>query len=286
MIAVKHNNSIGIIQNLKGFLDENGESLIELMSEIGIETLQVLVNESSCHLLSKENAEKLLKMVEGKLRITSLWAGWHSGNSVWNFVEGPSTLGIVPEHTRAARMKELKADIDFANLLGVKNVATHVGFIPEQPCYAEYQGVVDAVAELADYCGKYGMHFNFETGQETPVTLMRTIADIGRENLGVNLDPANLIVYGRANPIDAIDIYGNRIRSVHVKDGNYPKDDYHKLGKQVVVGEGTVNFPVFLPKLLDSGYKGDLYIEHEISGRDEERINDIKNTVKFIKSLM
>ena len=283
---MKYTNSIGIIQNLNGFFEGDGEELVDLMVDTGIETIQVLINESSCHLMSEENAEKLLKMVDGKLRITSLWAGWHSGVSVWNFVEGPSTLGIVPEHTRAARMAEIKKDIAFASYLEVKDVASHVGFIPEQPCYPEYRGVVDAVAEIADYCEKYGMHFNFETGQETPVTLMRTMADTGRDNLGVNLDPANLIVYGRANPIDAIDIYGDKIRGIHVKDGNYPRGDYHRLGKQVVVGEGAVNFPVFLPKLLASGYKGDLYIEHEISGRDEERVNDIKKTVKFIKSLM
>ena len=281
---MKYNNSIGIIQNLNGFLCDNGEELVDLMVETGIETLQVLINETSCHLLTEENAKKLLNMTAGKLRITSLWAGWHTGVSVWNFLEGPSTLGIVPEHTREARMKELKADIDFASLLGVKDVASHVGFIPEQPCYPEYQGVVDAVAELADYCKKYGMSFNFETGQETPVTLMRTMADTGRDNLGVNLDPANLIVYGRANPIDAIDIYRDKIRGVHVKDGNYPKDDYRKLGKQAIVGEGAVNFPVFLPKLLDSGYKGDLYIEHEIKDRD--RAEDIKKTVKYIRNLM
>ena len=283
---MKYNNSIGIIQNLKGFFDENGDSLVDLMVETGIETLQILVNESSCHLMTEENAKKLLKMVEGKLRITSLWAGWHSGISVWNFIEGPSTLGIVPEHTRSARMAELKADIDFANLLGVKDVASHVGFIPEQPCYPEYKGVVEAVKELAEYCEKYGIHFNFETGQETPVTLMRTIFDTGKNNLGVNLDPANLIVYGRANPIDAIDIYKNKIRGVHIKDGNYPKDDYHKLGKQVVVGEGSVNFPIFLPKLLASGYRGDLYIEHEISGREAERIDDIRKTIKYVKSFL
>ena len=203
---------------------------------------------------------------------------------MWNFIEGPTTLGIVPEETREARIAELKRDIDFAHLLGVKDVATHVGFIPEQPCYPEYRGVVDAISTLADYCANYGISFNFETGQETPTTLMRTIHDTGRSNLGINLDPANLIVYGRANPIDAIGIYGDKIRGVHVKDGNYPKDDYYKLGKQMPVGEGAVNFPVFLPKLIESGYKGDLYIEHEISGRD--KANDIRNTVALIKGIL
>lgn len=277
-------NSIGIIQNLKGFFEPNGTELIDMMVDAGLQTLQVLINESSYHLMTPKNADALLKKVDGKLRITSLWGGWHTGNSVWDFVKGPKTLGIVPEETRKARLAELKLDADFAHLLGVKDMANHVGFIPEQPCYTEYPGVIDAISEIADYCGKYDISFNFETGQETPVTLMRAMQDTQRSNLGVNLDPANLIVYGRANPIDAIDIYGNKIRGVHIKDGNYPKDDYYKLGKQVPVGEGSVNFPVFLPKLLESGYTGDLYIEHEISGRD--RAEDVKNTVKYIKSIL
>ena len=125
---------------------------------------------------------------------------------------------------------------------------------------------------------------NFETGQETPTTLMRLFQDVGADNLGVNLDPANLIMYGRGNPVDAIDIYGDKIRGVHVKDGDYPKDDYHNLGKERVVGEGSVNYPVYLPKLLKSGYKGDLYIEREISG--EQQLVDITKTVTYIKKIM
>ena len=277
-------NSIGLIQNLKSFFEPNGDEIIDMMVDAGIETLQVLINDTSCDLLTAQNAESLLKKTEGKLKITSVWGGWHTGGAVWNFVEGPSTLGIVPEELRKARLAELKLDADFANLLGVKDMANHVGFIPEQPCYPEYRGVVDAISEIADYCAKYGISFNFETGQETPVTLMRTIKDTGRTNLGVNLDPANLIVYGRANPIDAIDIYGDKIKGVHIKDGLYPKEDYYKLGKQVPVGEGAVNFPIFLPKLIKSGYKGDLYIEHEMSNRD--RAEDIKKTVKYIRSLI
>ena len=277
-------NKIGIIKNLASFFSDGRDELIALMEEIGIETLQVLINEESAHLLTKEYAEELLSLIDGRIRVTSLWAGWHTGVTKWNFVDGPSTLGIVPEHTRDVRMAELKRDIDFAGYLGVTDVATHVGFIPEQPCYAEYPGVVEAIRELANYAGQYGMSFNFETGQETPTTLMRTIHDTGCENLGVNLDPANLIVYGRANPCDAIDIYGSKIRGVHVKDGNYPSGDYYRLGRQTPVGEGSVNFPVFLPKLIASGYKGDLYIEHEISGRDAAE--DIRKTVILIKEIL
>lgn len=280
---MSYNNSIGIIQNIKGFFDEQEKNLIDQMVDAGIESVQLLANCDSLHLMTEENAQKLLKMTEGKLKITSFWAGWSSPD-VWNFVDGPATLGLVPAAYRAKRIDEIKNGIEFARLLGVHDVATHVGFVPETPTLDGYRDVVSAVKYLADYCAKYDMFFNFETGQETPVTLMRLFSDIGAENLGVNLDPANLILYGRGNPVDAIDIYGSKIRGVHVKDGDYPKDDFYKLGNERVVGEGSVNYPVFLPKLLKSGYKGDLYIEREITG--QKRADDIKKTITYIKSLM
>lgn len=278
-----YNNKIGIIQNLKYFFDEKEKGLLDQMVDAGLQTVQVLVNDESLHLMNDENAEKLLKMLDGKLQVTSFWCGW-SGPNVWNFVDGPGTLGLVPEAYRAIRIEELKKGAHFANRLGVRDMATHVGFVPEQPCYQGYRELVAAISHISDYCAQFDISFNFETGQETPVTLMRLFSDVGAENLGVNLDPANLIMYGRANPVDAIDIYGDKVRGVHVKDGDYPKGDFHKLGKERVVGEGSVNYPVFLPKLLKNGYKGDLYIEREITG--EERAEDVKKTITYIKTLM
>ena len=280
---MKYNNSIGIIQNLCHFFNEEEKDLLDQMVDAGLETVQVLANDVSLHLMTEENADKLLKMLDGKLKITSFWGGW-SGRNIWNFSEGPTTLGLVPLEFRKQRMIDLKNGADFAKRLGVHDMATHVGFVPENPCDTLYDGLVDTIKEIADYCGERDLNFNFETGQETPVALMRLFADVGRSNLGVNLDPANLILYGKANPIDALDIYGDKVRGVHVKDGNYPSGDFHSLGHEKVVGEGSVNFPVFLPKLLSMGYKGDLYIEREITGA--ERCEDIKKTIKYVKSLM
>ncbi len=276
---MKYKNKIGIIQDIKTFFEDN--TLVDFLVSIGIETLQLVSHDVS--LMTDENADKLLKMTEGKLKITSVWCGW-SGPQVWNFVDGPGTLGLVPAAYRGIRLAELKKGADFAQRLGVQNLATHVGFIPEQPCYEGYRDLVSAVRDIARYCKAKDLYFNFETGQETPVTLMRVFSDVGEDNLGINFDPANLILYGRGNPIDAIDIYCDKIRGIHVKDGDYPKEDFHKLGRERVVGEGSVNFPVFLPKLLDGGYEGDLYIEHEI--KDADRAEDVKKTVKYIKELM
>lgn len=275
-------NRIGIIRGLDLFFKEGIEKEIDRLVSIGIETVQIIANDLS--LMTDEKIGELRALIDGKLEITSVWAYWMYGcTDVWDFVDGPDTLGIVPEAYRGIRLEALKKCADYAEKLGVHNMATHFGFIPEQPSYANYRGVVSAIRGLAQYCAAKDISLNFETGQETPTTLMRVIQDTGMDNLGVNLDPANLIMYGRANPIDALGIYGSRIKGVHIKDGDYPKDDFYKLGKERVVGEGSVNFPVFLPKLLKSGYKGDLYIEREITG--EQQFIDIEKTVLYIKGL-
>lgn len=277
---MKFTNGIGVIQELGHLLTE-GEERVRLLTEAGIDCIQI--NNWNTSLCTEENAKRVVELLDGKVRISSFWAGW-SGPQVWDFVDGPVTLGLVPIAWQAQRLSELKIEADFAQRLGVHDMATHVGFVPEQPVYSGYRELVCAVRNIAAYCKQRDLFFNFETGQETPVTLMRLFSDVGADNLGINLDPANLILYGRGNPVDALDIYADRIRGIHVKDGDYPSGDFHKLGEERVVGEGSVNYPIFLPKLLKNGYRGDLYIEREISG--EQQIKDIQKTVLYVKELM
>jgi len=274
--GVDNNIDIGIIIQLGQVLKYGVEDMLDL----GLNCCQV-----SCwqmELYNKENAEKLMEIVKDKIKITSLWAGW-SPPAIWNFVDGPLTLGLVPREYRAQRMQELKKGADFANMLGITDVTTHMGFIPENPATTEYRETVIAIREVASYCKRYGQYLNFETGQETPVALMRTIEDVGLDNSGVNLDPANLLLYGKANPLDAVDIYKEKIRGVHVKDGMYPTDG-HNLGKEMPVGEGRVNFPQLIRKLESYGYKGPYIIEREISG-PKQREDIIKARDFLLKEL-
>jgi len=274
--GVDNNIDIGVIIQLGQVLKYGVEDMLDL----GLNCCQV-----SCwqmELYNKENAEKLMEIVKDKIKITSLWAGW-SPPAIWNFVDGPLTLGLVPREYRAQRMQELKKGADFANMLGITDVTTHMGFIPENPATTEYRETVIAIREVASYCKRYGQYLNFETGQETPVALMRTIEDVGLDNSGVNLDPANLLLYGKANPLDAVDIYKEKIRGVHVKDGMYPTDG-HNLGKEMPVGEGRVNFPQLIRKLESYGYKGPYIIEREISG-PKQREDIIKARDFLLKEL-
>ena len=261
------NVDIGIIVQLKHVLENGVDNILEL----GLNACQI--NCWNAELYTPENAEKLKEIVKDKVKITSLWAGW-SPPAVWNFIDGPLTLGLVPREYRAQRINELKKGADFANMLGITDVTTHMGFIPENPATTEYRETVVAVREVGAYCKRNNLYFNFETGQETPVTLMRTIEDTGLDNLGVNLDPANLLLYGKANPVDAVDIYGDKIRGIHVKDGMYPTNG-HSLGKEMPIGEGLVNFPKLIKTLQKYNYNGPYIIEREISG-PQQKIDIIK----------
>jgi sugar phosphate isomerase/epimerase len=193
------------------------------------------------------------------------------------------TLGLVPSAFRHERLKMLMRGADFAVQIGTTDLVTHVGFIPENPNEPEYKSLVAALRYLVRYCQERGLYFLFETGQETPVTLLRTIEDIGLPNLGINLDPANLILYGKANPVDALDVFGKYVRGVHAKDGLYPTTG-SELGKEVPLGEGKVNFPALVAKLLSLGVPEALTIEREISG--EAQIRDILMAKNLLESLI
>ena len=168
------------------------EDKIRQVHENGFETCQICCWNGAW--LTDEAADRIRALCETyHVEISTFWCGW-SGPGVWDFAEGPLTLGLVPPEYRFARMEELKRGSDFAKRLGTENIATHVGFLPEVSGSGEYRSVVAALKHVAHYVKANGQYFLFETGQETPVTLLRTIEDIGTDNLGINLDPANLVL--------------------------------------------------------------------------------------------
>ncbi len=205
------------------------------------------------------------------------------GRMVWNFYEGPQTIGIIPPDTRNARIRALKLAADVAHDCGIPAVLTHCGFIPENPNDPLYPEAVNAVREVAGHCNEQGRLFLCETGQETPITLLRMIQDVGLENVFVNLDLANLILYGKGNPVDAMDVLGSRVRGIHAKDGLFPTDPKN-LGKEVPIGEGKVNFPAVLERLKQANYKGAMTIEREIPGDQQKR--DIARSKLFLEKMI
>ena len=267
---------LGCMVHLKSQFEEQ----IARLRELGIPTCQV--NCWDPDLLTDENAQRVIRVCEENgITVSAFWCGW-SGPVKWNFYEGQSTLGLVPAAYRWQRMQDLMKGALFAEKIGVTDVITHCGYLPEDPTSKEYSDIVASLRYLAEFYKKHGRWFLFETGQETPVTLLRTITDVGTDNLGINLDPANLILYGKANPVDALDVFGQYVRGIHGKDGRYPTDG-RNLGKETPLGEGKVNYPAFIRRLHEIGYNGAITIEREVSG--EEQIAGIKLACRVLTEL-
>ncbi|WP_213804998.1 sugar phosphate isomerase/epimerase family protein [Granulicella sp. dw_53] len=232
---------------------------------------------------TKALAEQLHGLLD-KYRVTATTAEVvQPGPLKWNFTEGPATIGVVPRATRTARVDALKQTSDFAKLLGIPYVQTHCGFIPEDPADPLYEETVLTIRGLAEHCAGNGQSFLMETGQETPTTMLRVIRDVNNPSLGVGLDTANLILYGKANPVDAVDILGPYIKSMHAKDGRWPTDPA-KLGQEVVIGEGLVDFKQVFVKLKKLGYTGAITIERETSG--PQQVEDVRREKIYLERIL
>lgn len=234
-------------------------------------------------LWTNENSEIIKNLTEENgITVSAFWCGWE-GPCVWNFYDGQITLGLVPPEYRTMRIKNLCDGADFARKLGVKNVVTHMGFIPENPNDTQFAPFCVAVRQVAEHLKKNGQYLLFETGQETPVTMLRCFEKVGCDNLGVNLDTANVILYGKANPVDALDVFGKYVMNIHAKDGLYPTNG-HDLGREVRIGDGKVDFKALFKKLHELKYDSFVTIEREIEG--EQQTEDIRYAKKYLESII
>jgi sugar phosphate isomerase/epimerase len=254
------------------------EAAIRRVHELGFPTCQVSVRETD-----NATAAKLRGALDQYRVAATSAVSTGPGPEVYDFYQGPLTIGLVPRQYRQARIARMKEVSDFASKAGIPAVQSHCGFIPENPNDPLYTEAVEAIRAVAEFCKKNGQNFRCETGQETPITLVRAIRDAGLDNIGVNFDAGNLILYGKANPVDAVEVFGTFIQGVHAKDGLYPTDP-KKLGREVPIGEGMVNFPELIGKLKKIGYQNPLTIEREIAG--EKQTADILAAKAYLEKLI
>ena len=201
----------------------------------------------------------------------------------WNFLEGPATIGLVPRPFRQARLDALRQVSDFGKMIGVPQVQTHCGFIPEDPQNPLYDETVLAIRDITKHCAANGQSFLMETGQETPTTMLRMLKDVNDPALGVGLDTANLILYGKANPVDALKLLGPFVKAVHAKDGRWPTDP-SKLGEEVLIGKGEVDFTAVLQQLHALGFKGAVTIERETTG--PQQVADVRAEKVYLERIL
>lgn len=196
-----------------------------------------------------------------------------------------ATVGFIPPATRQEREQRTKDVSHFAAELGVKSIATHVGFVPENRTDPAYLDVLHMVRRICDHAALHGQTFALETGQEPADTLLTFLHDVERKNIGINFDPANMIMYGTGDPIQALSVLAPHVISVHCKDGVWPpKDVAGALGSERPLGGGAVGMQQFIEKLKQVGYKGALNIEREIDDQEQKKI-DMRNGVKLLEQL-
>ncbi len=254
------------------------DQALATVRELGLPTCQLHVGLAPAELAIPIRSA----MAKHNIDITALMT-LGSGRMEWNLRNGPETIGVIPRATRAARIDALKRASDLAKLCGVAAVHTHCGFIPERPDDPLYAEALKAIGDVARYCRGNHQMFLCETGQETPITLLRVIQDLAMDNIAVNLDLANLILYGKGEPLGALDVLGRHVRGIHAKDGMYPKDPYG-LGEEVSIGSGQVRFPEVIHKLRELSYSGPITIEREISGPRQQA--DIRSSKRYLEQLI
>jgi sugar phosphate isomerase/epimerase len=195
------------------------------------------------------------------------------------------TVGLVPADTRQKRVARTKAVADVAAKLQIKSVACHIGFVPHDRNAALYAEIRAIARDICDHCANHGQAFTLETGQEPAPVLLQFIRDVERPNLKINFDPANMILYGTGDPIDALGVLKEYVLSVHCKDGDWPpKDKADALGTERPLGEGAVGIRRFIEKLKEIGYTGVLSIEREELDQ-AKRAADVRSAVALLKRL-
>jgi L-ribulose-5-phosphate 3-epimerase len=209
----------------------------------------------------------------------------YTGESYADIPTVQRTVGFIPRQTRAEREKRTHAVSDFAREAGIPSIACHIGFVPEDDSSSDYINVRELVRAVCDHAQKNKQTFALETGQESAESLLHFFIDVNRSNLGVNFDPANMILYGTGDPIEALGTLGMHIISVHCKDGDWPpKGVVGALGEEKPLGQGAVGMERFINKLKSIDFKGPLNIEREVPDH-KQRMSDIAMAVKLLEKL-
>lgn len=191
------------------------------------------------------------------------------------------TGGVVPDATWDENWRNIQAAAANAKKLGLKLVTFHAGFLPHEPSDPTFKKLLQRIARIADLFAASGIDLGFETGQETAETLRDFLQQLGKPNVGVNFDPANMILYDKGDPITAMRVLGPWLKQCHVKDATKTKLA-GTWGAEVPVGTGEVDWRAFFKTAAELGFQGNFAIEREAG---EQRAADIRTAREYIAKL-
>ena len=256
---------------------------LDVVKELQIPTLQLHAPQAKDRNAGYAQQVKT-KLDEFGLALTAVFGGF-AGESYESIPIVEQTVGLVPPETRAQRLQEMKDISDFSRELGCGVIALHLGFVTHNTASNAYSEIVGTTRELCHYAADNGQALHLETGQETADALVVFIQDTGCDNLFVNFDPANMILYGTGEPIDALRKLRGLVRSVHCKDAKWAAKPGDMWGTEVPLGEGDVDISSYLKTLDEIGYEGPLTIEREIPEEPQRQKQEIGHAVHLLNAL-
>jgi L-ribulose-5-phosphate 3-epimerase len=243
--------------------------LVETVRELGLSHVQLALG-PLVFLDDKRKHFELGQLRGSGLTITAGMIGF-PGEDYSTIPRIRATGGFVPDDAWTLRRRLTIEAAKLAQELEVKILTTHAGFIPPSN-HVDYPKLLSRVGELAKALADLNVALAMETGQEGASELLQFLNDLPSGNVGVNFDPANMILYGQGDEIQAVKTLDRHIRHVHVKDAVESEKPGIEWGKEVAVGAGDVDLPGFVLALDQAGYGGPLVIERETSGRGLDEI--------------
>jgi L-ribulose-5-phosphate 3-epimerase len=255
--------------------------LSSLVKKLGVDVVQIACGDPHHAAWAEGDLMPAVAKASG-LRMTGAMLGF-PGEDYTTPQTIQKTGGFGDPATRAERLERLAWALDRTKALGLKDLMLHAGFIPE-PGVADRRAFLDTLGKVSAMAAAKGVAVAFETGQETADLLRLTLDELKCKNLGVNFDPANMLLYDKGDPLRAVEILGPDIRSVHVKDAKRPKVP-GTWGEEVPLGEGEVDIRAFLETLRKVGYRGPLCIEREV-GDQAGRLRDVAHGIRFVRECL
>lgn len=257
---------------------------LEVAQDLKVPTVQVHAPHPQTR--TREHAQAFrAKCDAAGLQVTVIFGGF-DGESYADIPTTARTVGLVPLETRASRVAEMKEISDFASWVGCPAIGLHIGFVPESSS-PDYSELVRVTQDLLTHAANHGQAVHLETGQESADHLLEFIEDVNRPNLGINFDPANMILYGTGNPIEALRKVARYVRSIHCKDALWaPVNERGKSwGQEVALGTGDVGMEAYLTTLWEIGYRGPLTIEREIPHDPVQQKKDLASALELLTGL-
>ncbi|MFN6049952.1 MAG: sugar phosphate isomerase/epimerase family protein, partial [Planctomycetia bacterium] len=253
---------------------KNIPELSKFTEKLGVSNVQIACGDP--HHASWDEGEKMPSVAKSaSFKITGSMLGF-PGEDYTTPKTIELTGGFGDPATRKERIERFQWAAKRSIELGTKDIMLHAGFIPPLG-NPERKSFLDTLKQVSAIAKKHDINVSFETGQESAELLLKTLEDLSETNLFVNFDPANMLLYDQGDPIEAVEILGKYIRSVHLKDAIRPNSK-GEWGQEVPLGKGQVDFPRFLKTLNKVGFYGPLNIEREV-GNQKERFDDILHAV-------